>query len=109
MSAGPSVFTQGLGSFVDKVRIYARGGTGGQGSSQLGGFGGEGGDVFVRAVEGSSLSDLSRRESRRFIAGVGGSASRSRLGGKKGESVIISVPPGTVVYNQNEEKMVLPQ
>lgn len=99
---------QGLGKFVDKVRIYARGGTGGQGSSQLGGLGGDGGDVCVRAVEGSSLNDLARRESRRFIAGVGGSASRSRSSGRKGNNVVIAVPPGTVVYDHEEREMVLP-
>ena len=55
---------------IDKVRVYARGGAGGQGSSERGGTGGDGGEVIVRA-EKCNLSDLARRESRRFIAQSG--------------------------------------
>lgn len=93
---------------MDKVRIYACGGTGGQGSGQVGGLGGDGGDVYVRSVKGSCLSHLVRKESRRFIGGTGGSASRSRLRGKKGDHVTISLPPGTVIYDHQEKEMVLP-
>ena len=93
--------------FVDKVRIYACGGTGGQGSSKLGCVGGDGGDVYVRAVRDSSLSDLAQRMSRRFLAGVGGSAKRSRVRGVKGDDITISVPPGTVVYDHTEKEMVM--
>ena len=58
------------GRLIDKVRVYARGGGGGQGSPKLGGFGGDGGDVIVQAHQ-CSLVDLARRDSRRFIAGRG--------------------------------------
>ena len=58
------------GRLIDKVRVYARGGGGGQGSPKLGGFGGDGGDVIVQAHR-CSLVDLARRDSRRFIAGRG--------------------------------------
>ena len=58
------------GRLIDKVRVYARGGGGGQGSPKLGGYGGDGGDVIVQAHR-CSLVDLARRDSRRFIAGRG--------------------------------------
>lgn len=58
------------GRLIDKVRVFAKGGGGGQGSPKLGGFGGDGGDVIARAHR-CSLVDLARRESRRFIAGRG--------------------------------------
>ena len=58
------------GRLIDKVRVYARGGGGGQGSPKSGGFGGDGGDVIVQAHK-CSFADLARRDSRRFIAGRG--------------------------------------
>ena len=105
--AGMHVMYHTQSSFVDKVRIYARGGTGGQGSSKLGSVGGLGGDVLVCSVEGSNLRDISRLATRRFVAGVGGESERSRVSGKKGHGVSISVPPGTVVYDA-KETMVTP-
>lgn len=92
-------------TFVDKVRIHARGGTGGQGSSKLGSMGGLGGDVSVCAVEGSNLRDIARMKTRRFVGGVGGMGERSSASGKKGSGVVLCVPPGTVVYDPHE-KMV---
>ncbi len=84
-------------AFIDKVRIYARGGRGGQGSSRLGGVGGVGGDVVVCAVEGSNLRDVARMRTRRFVGGAGGVGERTRERGRKGDGVVLPVPPGTVV------------
>lgn len=89
-------------TFIDKVRIYARGGTGGQGSSKLGCVGGLGGDVSVCAMEGSNLRDIAHLKRRRFVAGVGGMSERSSAAGKKGAGITLSVPPGTVVYDDQE-------
>ena len=91
------------GHLIDKVRIYARGGTGGQGSQRVGGVGGEGGRVSVCAAEGSSLSDIARRERRRFIGGSGGNCTSARVFGDKGRDVTVRVPPGTVVRRDNGE------
>ena len=88
------------------MRIYGRGGRGGQGSSKLGSEGGEGGDVTVCAVEGSTLSDVARLQSRRFVAGIGGAGEHSNARGKKGQGVTVLVPPGTVVYGEQETDMV---
>ena len=96
---------QQRGTFVDKVRIYVRGGTGGQGSSKVGGVGGVGGDVCVCTVEGANLRDIANLKTRRFLAGVGGMSEQSRAAGRKGSSITLMVPPGTVVYD-DQERMV---
>lgn len=81
------------------MRIYVRGGGGGQGAPRVGGVGGDGGDVLVEAVEGGSLSVLARMEQRRFIAGSGEHWGRGR--GRRGRDMVVSVPPGTVVYRED--------
>ena len=92
---------------MDKLRIYARGGAGGQGSQRLGGCGGKGGDVVVSANKGASLTDLSRLPSRRFVAPNGENCSSSRTFGKNGENVTIHVPPGTVVWNDRGKQVCM--
>ena len=96
------------GRLVDCVRIYARGGAGGQGSQRLGGIGGDGGSVKVVCTQGSTLEDIARRESRRFIAESGGHSVRGRVWGKKGRNLIITVPPGTVVQDSRSVQVSHP-
>ena len=90
---------------MDKLRIYARGGAGGQGSQRLGGCGGKGGDVLVSAIKGASLMDLCQLPSRRFVAPRGEDCSISRIFGKNGENVTIHVPPGTVVLSDKGKQV----
>lgn len=71
----------------------------------MGGVGGEGGRVSVCAVEGSNLSDIARRESRRFIGGLGGYSTSGRVFGEKGCDVTVRVPPGTVVRKDNGDRV----
>ena len=85
------------GQWVDQLRIYARGGAGGQGSKRLGGHGGKGGDVVVSACEGTSLTALSRLTSQRFVAGSGKNSSKYQIFGDGGSDLMIKVPPGTVI------------
>ena len=87
--------------------MYARGGSGGQGSLKLGGIGGEGGNVEVVCREGASLSQLARQASRRYIAGPGEGSSKRCVHGKKGNNVTIKVPPGTVVMHPDTKKQVI--
>ncbi len=90
---------------MDKLRIYARGGAGGQGSQRLGGCGGKGGAVLVSACKGASLTDLSRLPSIRFVAPNGQNSSSSQVFGKSGENLTIRVPPGTVVINERGKQV----
>ena len=61
--------------------------------------------MCVSAADGSNLRDITRLESRRFLASVGGRGERSNASGRKGNGVMISVPPGTVVYDQDEKEV----
>lgn len=78
----PSHFLMPWQRFVDRTRVYAKGGTGGQGSKRNG-DGGDGGDVLVVARDGTrSLSDAAATH--RFEAAAGKPAAR-RQGSLKGQ------------------------
>lgn len=97
-------------NFVDYVKIYCRSGKGGRGSSHFrrekyipkggpdGGDGGDGGSIILRGDRNYwTLLHLRYERHIRAEHGEGGSGKKSS--GKKGESQIISVPCGTVVYD----------
>jgi len=86
--------------------VYVRGGSGGQGLLKLGGIGGEGGDVEVVCREGTTLSQLARQPSRRYVAESGENSSKRCVHGKKGANVTLKVPPGTVVVNAGTKEQV---
>ena len=93
---------------LDQARIWVKAGDGGNGALSFrrekfvprggpdGGDGGRGGSVYLRAEPGvSTLLEFSHR--RHFRAGRGGSGAGAKKHGKKGEDLMIRVPPGTVV------------
>ncbi|XP_064613860.1 GTP-binding protein 10-like [Liolophura sinensis] len=103
-------------AFLDSMRIYVRGGSGGQGFPRYGGLGGKGGDVYVTAVKKRTLKHVhSANPSKRFIAGNGDNSSKRKLVGDAGADCIIKVPVGVTVKNNigrvigdlNEEKQML--
>lgn len=64
------------GNFIDNLRIFTKGGSGGMGYPRLGGEGGRGGDVWVVAHKNMTLKQLkSKYPQKRFVAG-GGANSR---------------------------------
>uniref|UniRef100_A0A8C8TBS0 GTP-binding protein 10 n=1 Tax=Peromyscus maniculatus bairdii TaxID=230844 RepID=A0A8C8TBS0_PERMB len=70
------------GNFIDNLRIFAKGGSGGMGYPRLGGEGGRGGDVWVVAHKNMTLKQLkSKYPQKRFVAG-GGANSRFPNAGK---------------------------
>jgi GTP-binding protein len=70
-----------------------------------GGDGGDGGDVVVTADRNlGTLMDL--RYKREYRAENGRNGAGSRRNGKNGESVIIRVPVGTVVFNDETSSLV---
>lgn len=92
--------------FIDKVRVLAKGGSGGMGIISFlrekgrpfggpdGGHGGSGGNVIVRAV--ASKGDL--RFGQTVHAAEDGAHGRSKaMDGAVGKDHVIAVPPGTVV------------
>ncbi|CAO2617518.1 GTP-binding protein 10 [Lemmus lemmus] len=70
------------GNFIDNLRIFAKGGSGGMGYPRLGGEGGRGGDVWVVAHKHMTLKQLKNKyPQKRFVAG-GGANSRFPNAGK---------------------------
>ncbi len=97
-------------AFVDELKILARAGKGGDGvvrwlhlkgreySGPAGGNGGNGGDVFIRAVRDISL--LGRyRGSKKFEAESGNDGESLNCDGKAGKDLIIDLPVGSIVRN----------
>ena len=97
--------------FVDEATIHVRAGDGGAGVVSFqklrgkprgkpeGGSGGAGGDVVVRADDGvSTLLDYKRRPHRRADAGAHGSGDHRH--GRKGDDLVLDVPVGTVVRDE---------
>ncbi|CDQ96284.1 unnamed protein product [Oncorhynchus mykiss] len=94
------------GNFVDNLRLYVRGGSGGMGLPRLGGQGGKGGDVWVVAQKEMTLKRVKDKyPQKRFIAGVGTNSSVRALRGQKGEDQEVLAPPGITVTN--DDGMVL--
>ncbi|KAK2910238.1 GTP-binding protein 10 isoform X2 [Channa argus] len=86
------------GSFVDNLRLYVRGGTGGMGLPRLGGQGGKGGDVWVVATKSMTLKRIKDQyPQKRFIGGAGGNSSVRALKGESGKDIEISAPIGISV------------
>src|SRR5271169_1795893 len=98
--------------FVDRVTVFVKGGDGGRGMCSFrrekyvpkggpdGGDGGDGGSVLLRAVAGTdSLAQIVHQKHwRADNGGRGGGALRH---GKRGDDLIIAVPPGTLVLDRD--------
>lgn len=100
--------------FVDEARICVRGGDGGAGCVAFhrekfrprggpdGGNGGHGGDVLLQAT--SSLATLSKfKKQIHWKARSGGHGSGDRRHGRRGKDLIIQVPLGTSVRDEDGE------
>jgi GTP-binding protein len=103
--------------FLDQVKIYVRGGDGGAGCVSFrrekfiefggpdGGDGGRGGDVVAEAVEGlNTLIDYRYQQHFKAKTGHHGMG-RDRTGGA-GASVVMRVPVGTQVLEDDKETLV---
>ncbi len=103
--------------FVDRAVIRVRAGTGGSGAEAFrrekgvprggpsGGDGGKGGDVVLEAdSQLTTLLDVTRR--RHYQAERGQHGEGSNRTGRDGESVVIRVPPGTVVKDAGSGKVL---
>jgi GTP-binding protein len=100
--------------FLDQVKVYIRSGAGGAGAVSFrrekfieyggpdGGDGGRGGDVWVEAVEGlNTLIDY--RYQQHFRAATGGHGMGRNRHGANGEDVVLKVPVGTEVLDEDKE------
>ncbi len=97
-------------NFVDYVKIFCRSGKGGRGSSHFrrekyipmggpdGGDGGHGGHIILRGNR-NYWTLLHLRYQKHIFAGHGQGGMGKKSSGKNGDSKIIEVPCGTVVYD----------
>ncbi|MFH1513075.1 MAG: GTPase ObgE [Bacillota bacterium] len=106
-----------MASFVDRVRIKVKAGSGGNGCVSFhrekyvpnggpdGGDGGSGGNVIVFADENMhTLLDF--RYTGKYYAENGGDGSSGRCHGKQGEDLIIKVPVGTVFFRDTDNAVI---
>jgi GTP-binding protein len=103
-----------VASFVDRVVLHVSGGTGGHGCVSVhrekfkplggpdGGNGGDGGDVILR-VDHQTTTLLDYHHAPHRHATNGGNGMGDWRGGKSGETLILSVPDGTVVKTKDGE------
>ncbi|CAM2105391.1 unnamed protein product [Caretta caretta] len=98
MVRGSRALLRKYGNFIDDLRIYVKGGTGGMGHPRLGGEGGRGGDVWLMAKEKTTLKRIKDRfPQKRFVAGAGVNSSVRALKGEKGTDCEVDVPLGISV------------
>ena len=103
--------------FIDHVKIYIKAGNGGNGAVSFrrekyvaaggpdGGDGGRGGNIVFRVDEGSNTL-LAFRYKRKFIAENGDNGGACKFHGKNGEDVVILVPPGTLLKNPADGRIL---
>ena len=103
--------------FVDEVPIWVEAGKGGDGALSFrrekniakggpdGGNGGDGGCVYLQAVEDlNTLVDFRHQRHYRAKNGFYGMG-KNRIG-KKGADLILNVPVGTLVYDKNTHELI---
>ena len=103
--------------FADRVRIFIKSGKGGDGHVSFrrelyvpaggpdGGNGGHGGDIIFMVDKGlNTLGDF--RHNSKYIAESGEEGGKRRCTGKDGEDLIIKVPEGTVIYDDESGKVI---
>jgi GTP-binding protein len=103
--------------FIDEARVFVRAGKGGDGAiaflrekyrpfgGPAGGDGGRGGDVIFEVDEGlSTLLDFKYKP--RLIARDGESGRGKQQYGHKGDDLIVRVPPGTMVFDEETGELL---
>ncbi|MCK0198113.1 GTPase ObgE [Ancylobacter sp. 6x-1] len=103
--------------FLDQAKIYVRAGDGGAGCLSFrrekfiefggpdGGDGGRGGDVWIECVDGlNTLIDY--RFQQHFKAKKGGFGMGKNRAGAKGDDVVLKVPAGTEVLDEDGETVL---
>ena len=103
--------------FLDLCKVYIRSGSGGGGAVSFrrekfieyggpdGGDGGNGGSVWAEAVDGlNTLIDF--RYQQHFFADNGRPGMGQQRTGKNGEDIVLKVPVGTEILDEDEETVI---
>ena len=98
--------------FIDEAKIWVKAGDGGHGCVSFrrekfiakggpnGGDGGKGGDIYFYAASNlDTLIDFTGKH--RWKAGNGMPGLGNNMHGLDGKDLIIEVPPGTLIYEEN--------
>lgn len=103
--------------FIDEAKIYVKSGNGGNGAVHFrrekyvprggpdGGDGGRGGDIILKVQH--TLNTLSSfRYNQKFIADDGKNGAKQKMTGRSADNLIINVPPGTIVYDDDTGELL---
>jgi len=103
--------------FIDEVTFWIYGGRGGDGCVSFrrekfvpkggpdGGDGGDGGSVVLHVDSNiSTLTD--HRHKKKYAAGNGGRGKGKKMTGKKGMDIVVRVPPGTLVIDEDNNHVL---
>ncbi len=103
--------------FLDRVKVFLRAGGGGDGASTFrreahvprggpdGGDGGRGASVYLQVDAGqTTLRDFQYKH--HFRAPAGGGGQRANRHGKAGDDLVLTVPPGTAVYDDETGELM---
>ena len=103
--------------FLDRVKIRVHAGDGGDGAATFrqeahvprggpdGGDGGRGGSIYLRVEAGqTTLRDFTHRH--HYRATSGGRGSKARRHGRAGDDLVLDVPPGTGVYDDESGELL---
>lgn len=106
------------GSFIDRIKLRLKAGDGGAGAVSFrhekyvqlggpdGGDGGKGGSVILRVNTG--LNTLEKLHSQSFYhAQDGERGGKNNCTGANGADIVLEVPPGTVVFNEETGELAL--
>lgn len=103
--------------FIDKAKVFVKSGNGGDGAITFrrekyvplggpdGGDGGKGGSIIFKVDTGiTTLLDFKYKK--RFIAEDGGRGSGQKCYGKDGQNLIVKVPMGTIIREEQSNKII---
>jgi len=103
--------------FIDKAKIFVKGGNGGDGlisfrrekyvpqGGPAGGDGGKGSDVIFKVDEGlRTLMDF--RYQKHFKAGRGEKGKVNNMHGASADNMIVRVPPGTIIFDDDTQEVI---
>ncbi|WP_252224486.1 GTPase ObgE [Clostridium sp. ZBS2] len=104
--------------FIDKAKVFIKSGKGGDGAISFrrekyvplggpnGGDGGDGGDIILQVDTGiTTLLDFKYKK--KFIAEDGENGGTSKCYGRAGQNLIIKVPMGTIIREEESNKVIV--